>query len=51
LEYPQYTRPEVFEVNGKKLRVPKVLIQGNHAKIKAWREEHQKKLDKKSREI
>jgi tRNA (guanine37-N1)-methyltransferase len=51
LEYPQYTRPEVFEANGKKLRVPKVLIQGNHAKIKAWREEHQKKLDKKSREI
>lgn len=34
LEYPQYTRPEVFE--GKK--VPYVLINGNHEKIKEWRE-------------
>lgn len=33
LEYPHYTRPEVFE--GK--RVPKVLLSGNHQKIAAWR--------------
>jgi len=38
LEYPQYTRPEVFE--GKK--VPKVLLSGNHAKIEAWRSKHSK---------
>ena len=38
LEYPQYTRPEVF----KKKRVPKVLIEGNHAKIKAWRSHNRK---------
>ncbi len=40
-EYPQYTRPEVFEYkkNGKKTRlsVPKVLTEGNHAKINEWR--------------
>lgn len=35
LEYPQYSRPEVFR--GKK--VPEVLLSGDHKKIKAWREE------------
>jgi len=33
LEYPHYTRPEVFE--GKK--VPKVLLSGNHGEIAKWR--------------
>ncbi|HEX5430021.1 MAG TPA: tRNA (guanosine(37)-N1)-methyltransferase TrmD [Patescibacteria group bacterium] len=33
LEYPQYTRPEVFN----KKRVPNVLLSGNHAKINEWR--------------
>lgn len=33
LEYPQYTRPEIF--NG--LKVPEVLISGNHQKINDWR--------------
>lgn len=33
LEYPQYTRPIDFE--GKK--VPKVLLSGNHEKIRQWR--------------
>lgn len=32
-----YTRPEVFEYNGKKYRVPKVLLSGNHKKIEEWR--------------
>lgn len=36
LEYPQYTRPEVF--NG--LQVPKVLLSGNHSEINKWRQEH-----------
>ena len=40
LEYPQYTRPQVF----KNLRVPEVLISGNHANIRAWRME--KSLEK-----
>ena len=33
LEYPQYTRPEIFL--GKK--VPEVLLSGNHQNIKKWR--------------
>jgi tRNA (guanine37-N1)-methyltransferase len=32
-----YTRPEVFEYKGKKYRVPKVLLSGNHKKIDEWR--------------
>lgn len=33
LEYPQYTRPEEFQG----LRVPEVLLSGNHAEIARWR--------------
>jgi tRNA (guanine37-N1)-methyltransferase len=33
LEYPQYTRPEEF----RQLRVPDVLLSGNHAEIARWR--------------
>lgn len=33
LEYPQYTRPQEFMG----LRVPEVLLSGNHAEIAAWR--------------
>lgn len=32
-----YTRPEVFAWKGKKYRVPKVLLSGNHAEIEAWK--------------
>ena len=32
-----YTRPEVIEYKKKKYRVPKVLLQGNHAKIEEWK--------------
>jgi len=35
LEYPQYTRPEVFR--GK--HVPPILLSGNHAEIERWRRE------------
>ena len=35
LEYPQYTRPEMFR--GKK--VPEILLSGHHENIKKWREE------------
>jgi tRNA (guanine37-N1)-methyltransferase len=35
LEFPQYTRPEVFQG----LEVPKVLLSGNHAEIEKWRAE------------
>lgn len=33
LEYPQYTRPEVFE----DLKVPEVLLSGHHENIRKWR--------------
>ncbi|MBI4600183.1 tRNA (guanosine(37)-N1)-methyltransferase TrmD [Candidatus Uhrbacteria bacterium] len=32
-EYPQYTRPEVFDGH----RVPKILLSGDHRKIAEWR--------------
>lgn len=35
LEYPQYTRPEVYEG----LRVPSVLLSGDHKKVAQWRRE------------
>jgi tRNA (guanine37-N1)-methyltransferase len=35
VEYPQYTRPEVF----RGLQVPEVLLSGHHAQIEAWRKE------------
>lgn len=43
VEYPQYTRPEVFQAGrGKKWKVPEVLISGDHKKIQEWREKHSK---------
>jgi tRNA (guanine37-N1)-methyltransferase len=45
LEYPQYTRPEVF--NGRK--VPEVLLSGNHAKIDSWRKEKSLEITKERR--
>ncbi len=40
-EYPVYTRPEIFVADsGDKYAVPKVLLSGNHSKIKKWRNEH-----------
>ena len=33
LEYPQYTRPRMLEG----MEVPEILLNGDHAKIKAWR--------------
>lgn len=49
LEYPQYTKPEVLEVQGKKMRVPKVLLTGHHANVKAWRKAEALKRTKKRR--
>ena len=42
LEYPQYTRPEVFE--GEK--VPDVLLSGNHQNIARWRKEEALRITK-----
>jgi tRNA (guanine37-N1)-methyltransferase len=40
LEYPQYTRPE----NYRGMKVPDVLLSGNHAEIEKWRKNHSKKV-------
>lgn len=43
IEYPQYTRPEVFSPKkGVKWQVPKVLLSGHHKKIAEWRKKHGK---------
>jgi len=41
IEFPQYTRPEVF----KDLAVPQVLLSGNHAEIEAWRQQQSRTSD------
>ncbi len=45
LEYPQYTRPEVFMGR----RVPEVLLSGHHANIANWRREQSLEITKKKR--
>jgi tRNA (guanine37-N1)-methyltransferase len=38
IEYPQYTRPEVFKIRGgKTLRAPKILLSGDQKKVGEWR--------------
>jgi len=45
LEYPQYTRPQLFEG----LPIPEVLLSGDHRKIAAWRREQAEKLTRERR--
>lgn len=45
LEYPQYTRPEIFEG----MNVPEVLLSGNHQEIDKWRKEKSIEITKKNR--
>ena len=45
LEYAQYTRPEVVNVGKKKLKVPEVLLSGNHKKIEEWKKMHSKVIE------
>ncbi len=43
IEYPEYSRPEIFEPEkGKKWRVPKVLLSGDHKKINQWKQKRRK---------
>jgi len=46
LEYPQYTRPQAF----RNMKVPDVLISGNHKEIEFWREEQMLKRTFKRRQ-
>lgn len=48
IEYAQYTRPEVFSAKGGPAsgwKVPKVLLQGDHKKITAWKKSHGKVIE------
>ena len=45
LEYPHYTRPQEFEG----LKVPQVLLSGNHAKIDEWRAQKSLEITAKNR--
>ncbi len=45
LEYPQYTRPEVFEG----MKVPEVLLSGHHENIEKWRKEKSLEITRKKR--
>ena len=45
LEYPHYTRPRVFRGMG----VPEVLVNGDHAKIAAWRQDQAEQRTRRRR--
>lgn len=45
LEYPQYTRPQLFEG----AEIPPVLVSGDHARIARWRREEAEKLTRARR--
>ncbi|MBI2123985.1 MAG: tRNA (guanosine(37)-N1)-methyltransferase TrmD [Candidatus Wildermuthbacteria bacterium] len=55
LEYPQYTRPEIFEArlrsadgrtSARQWKVPKVLLSGNHKKIEEWKRKRLRIIEK-----
>ena len=45
LEYPQYTRPALFEGQA----IPEVLTGGDHAKVRAWRQAEAERLTRERR--
>src|SRR6185295_14465814 len=45
LEYPQYTRPQLWEGRA----IPEVLLSGDHARVKAWRRAEAEKLTQQRR--
>jgi tRNA (guanine37-N1)-methyltransferase len=45
LEYPQYTRPEIF----RGMNVPEVLLSGDHERIKQWRRQKSLEITRKRR--
>lgn len=45
LEYPQYTRPAIF----KGLKVPAILLSGDHTKIAAWRKKEALRVTRQKR--
>lgn len=54
LEYPQYTKPNEFKVQSSKskvksMKIPAVLLSGDHGKVDAWRKSEATKRTKKRR--
>jgi tRNA (guanine37-N1)-methyltransferase len=45
LEYPQYTRPQLWEAQP----IPDVLISGDHGKVAAWRRAEAERLTRERR--
>jgi tRNA (guanine37-N1)-methyltransferase len=45
LEYPQYTRPQIFEGRP----IPEVLVSGDHGKVAKWRRDEAERLTKERR--
>ena len=45
LEYPQYTRPPVYNDKA----VPEILLSGNHEKIRLWRKKQSLMITKQKR--
>src|SRR5204863_8412924 len=45
LEYPQYTRPQLWQGRA----VPEVLVSGDHGRIRAWRRAEAKRLTRERR--
>ena len=45
LEYPQYTRPEIFEGES----VPEILLSGHHENIEKWRKEQSVEITRRKR--
>ena len=45
LEYPQYTRPEIYN----NVKVPDVLLSGNHQEIEKWRNQKSLEITKQKR--
>jgi tRNA (guanine37-N1)-methyltransferase len=45
LEHPHYTRPAIFQ----RMKVPEVLLSGNHQRIEAWRKKEALKRTKQRR--
>lgn len=46
LDYPVYTKPRIF----REMEVPEVLLNGNHEKIKEYRDNERKKITRQKRE-
>jgi tRNA (guanine37-N1)-methyltransferase len=45
LEYPHYTRPQVWEGRP----IPEILVSGDHAKVAAWRRGEAERLTRERR--